>query len=158
MKHLKEYNDEDLENLMGDLEDIGHGGPIGFMWTGIFTTGGNAGFIVIAKDEIECVKSVIENQREIFQLNYLAIQINDSPRYQTFDDLLDKLIQEDVIYEGTYFYGLKAKSSKTLLKFWYYNFIISPKYLYDQAKEYFKNADEILTKQGQPEDQIWTKT
>jgi hypothetical protein len=154
MKHLKEYEDQEIESLMGDLEEIGHDQPMGFMWYGELRGRGNAGFLVTGANERECVNSVIENQKEIF---LLSSPINDSSKYENFDDLLDEFSLRNIISEGTYFWGFKAKSARVLIKNWSSDYIISPKYMYDQAKEYFKNADEIFSDQGTPEDSLWTK-
>ena len=34
MKYLKEYEDEEIKGMIDDLETIGQGGLVGFMWIG----------------------------------------------------------------------------------------------------------------------------
>ena len=58
MKYLKEYEDEEIKGMIGDLETIGQGGLVGFMWIGSIPSGEHMGFLVVGRDERDCVDLV----------------------------------------------------------------------------------------------------
>ena len=47
MRHLKEYEEADLKDLIDDLEGVGQGGLVGFMWIGSIPKGEHMGFLVV---------------------------------------------------------------------------------------------------------------
>ena len=61
MKHLKEYEEADLKDLIDDLEGVGQGGLVGFMWIGSIPKGEHMGFLVVGRDERDCVDMVLSS-------------------------------------------------------------------------------------------------
>jgi hypothetical protein len=67
------------------------------------------------------LKSFVGYLTDVFEIG----RINDAGHYGTF----------------------KAKGHKKMIKLWFDYYMMNPKYCYDQAKEYFTNADEIMSKE-----------
>ena len=76
MKHLYEYEDEEIKSMMTDLEGIGHEPLVGYMWVG--TAGGlPLGFLVIGQDEAECTNMIASSKiLETDDLPYEATRKN----------------------------------------------------------------------------------
>lgn len=152
MKYLKEYED----NLLGDLEDIGLKGLVGFMWIGTIVDSEHLGFLVIGRDEKDCVNLVI--QSEIFKGYSRSpewIKMPKSSKFEgSFVQLLERLFERGVISDAGHYTRLKSKGGKRLVKYWFDPYMMNPKYCYDQALEYFTNAEEIFSEEV-PESRIW---
>jgi len=152
MKHLYEYEDEEIKSMMGDLEDIGHGPYVGYMWVG--TAGGlPLGFLVIGQDEAECVNMIASSKiLETDDLPYeatrknLKIELKRSDS-KSFVDYLTSAFEIGRINDAGHYAGFKAKGHKKMIKLWFDYYMMNPKYCYDQAKEYFTNADEVMSKE-----------
>ena len=149
MKHLKEYDDEAIKGMIDDLESIGLGGLIGFMWIGYFIpTQEHVGFLVIGKDEQDCIDLIIESK-------ILEHQRTQKLGFKgKFVEFLEDLQWKSIIKDAGHYPDLKARGNKRMVKCWYDSYTMNPKYCYDQAEEYFKNAKEIFSKE-EPEWEIW---
>lgn len=160
MKYLKEYEDEEIKGMIDDLETIGQGGLVGFMWIGRIPrlgrrNGEHMGFLVIGRDERDCVDLILSSG--IFG-NHPLLPNWFKPNSDfkgTFAQLLERLFEKGVISDAGHYPNLRARGSKRLIKSWYDPYTMNPKYCYDQAKEYFKNAEEVFSKE-EPEWEIWT--
>jgi hypothetical protein len=154
MKHLKEYEEADLKDLIDDLEGVGQGGLVGFMWIGSIPKGEHMGFLVVGRDERDCVDMVLSS--DIFGNHPLLPNwFKDNSDYKgTFVDMLERLFEKGVISDAGHYPNLRARGGKRLIKSWHDAYTMNPKYCYDQAKEYFKNAEEVFSEE-EPESRIW---
>ena len=155
MKYLKEYEDEEIKGMIDDLEKVGQGGLVGFMWIGSIPKGEHMGFLVVGRDERDCVDLVLSS--DIFG-NHPLLPYWFKPNSDfkgTFVEMLERLFEKGVISDAGHYPNLRARGSKRLIKSWYDPYMMNPKYCYDQAKEYFKNAEEVFSEE-EPESQIWT--
>jgi hypothetical protein len=154
MKHLKEYEEADLKDLIDDLEGVGQGGLVGFMWIGSIPKGEHMGFLVVGRDERDCVDMVLSSN--IFGNHpLLPYWFKANSGYKgTFVDMLERLFEKGVISDAGHYPDLKARGGKRLITSWYNPYLMNPKYCYDQAEAYFKNADEVFSKE-EPESRIW---
>lgn len=166
MKYIKVYEEEtgseDLEGLLSDMGTLGIGGLVGFMWVGEKNIGGGInsgeeqmGFLVIGKNERDCVDLVLSSG--IFG-NHPLLPNWFKPNSDfkgTFVGMLERLFEKGVISDAGHYSDLKARGGRRLVKSWYDPYMMNPKYCYDQAKEYFINADEVFSKE-EPEWEIWT--
>jgi hypothetical protein len=154
MKHLREYEETDLKDLIDDLEGVGQGGRVGFMWTGYIPKGEHMGFLVVGRDERDCVDMVLSS--DIFGNHpLLPYWFKANSDYKgTFVDMLERLFEKGVISDAGHYPNLRARGGKRLIKSWYDPYTMNPKYCYDQAKEYFKNAEEVFSEE-EPESRIW---
>ena len=155
MKHIKEYEDQDIKSLIDTLEGVGHGGLVGFMWIGSIPKGEHMGFLVVGSDERDCVNLVLSS--DIFGDHPLLPYWfkSNSDFKGTFAELLERLFEKGVISDAGHYPGLRARGGKRMIKYWFDPYTMNPKYCYDQAKEYFKNAEEVFSKE-EPESKIWT--
>ncbi len=154
MKHLKEYEDEEIKGMIDDLETIGQGGLVGFMWIGSIPKGEHMGFLVVGRDERDCVDMVLSS--DIFG-NHPLLPYWFKPNSDfkgTFVEMLERLFEKGVISDAGHYPNLRARGGKRLIKSWYDPYMMNPKYCYDQAKEYFKNAEEVFSEE-EPESRIW---
>ena len=155
MKYLKEYEDEEIKGMIDDLETIGQGGLVGFMWIGSIPKGEHMGFLVVGRDERDCVDLVLSS--DIFG-NHPLLPYWFKPNSDfkgTFVEMLERLFEKGVISDAGHYPDLRARGSKRMIKSWYDPYTMNPKYCYDQAKEYFKNAEEVFSEE-EPESKIWT--
>ena len=155
MKYLKEYEDEEIKGMIDDLETIGQGGLVGFMWIGSVPKGEHMGFLVVGRDERDCVDLVLSSN--IFG-NHPLLPYWFKPNSDfkgTFVQMLERLFEKGVISDAGHYPNLRARGSKRMIKSWYDPYTMNPKYCYDQAKEYFKNAEEVFSEEV-PESKIWT--
>lgn len=155
MKYLKEYEDEEIKGMIDDLEKVGQGGLVGFMWIGYIPKQEHMGFLVIGRDERDCVDLVLSS--DIFG-NHPLLPYWFKPNSDfkgNFVEMLERLFEKGVISDAGHYPNLRARGSKRLIKSWYDPYMMNPKYCYDQAKEYFKNAEEVFSEE-EPESQIWT--
>lgn len=155
MKYLKEYEDEEIKGMIDDLEKVGQGGLVGFMWIGSIPKGEHMGFLVVGRDERDCVDLVLSS--DIFGNHpLLPYWFKANSEFKgTFVEMLERLFEKGVISDAGHYPNLRARGSKRLIKSWYDPYMMNPKYCYDQAKEYFKNAEEVFSEE-EPESQIWT--
>ena len=155
MKYLKEYEDEEIKGMIDDLETIGQGGLVGFMWIGSIPKGEHMGFLVVGRDERDCVDLVLSS--DIFG-NHPLLPYWFKPNSDfkgTFVEMLERLFEKGVISDAGHYPNLRARGSKRMIKSWFDPYTMNPKYCYDQAKEYFKNAEEVFSEEV-PESKIWT--
>ena len=154
MKYLKEYEDEEIKGMIDDLEKVGQGGLVGFMWIGYIPKQEHMGFLVVGRDERDCVDMVLSS--DIFGNHpLLPYWFKANSDYKgTFVDMLERLFEKGVISDAGHYPNLRARGGKRLIKSWYDPYMMNPKYCYDQAKEYFKNAEEVFSEE-EPEFQIW---
>ena len=155
MKYLKEYEDEEIKGMIDDLETIGQGGLVGFMWIGSIPKGEHMGFLVVGRDERDCVDLVLSSN--IFG-NHPLLPYWFKPNSDfkgTFVEMLERLFEKGVISDAGHYPNLRARGSKRMIKSWFDPYTMNPKYCYDQAKEYFKNAEEVFSEE-EPESKIWT--
>ena len=155
MKYLKEYEDEEIKGMIDDLEKVGQGGLVGFMWIGSIPKGEHMGFLVVGRDERDCVDLVLSS--DIFGNHpLLPYWFKANSEFKgTFVEMLERLFEKGVISDAGHYPNLRARGSKRLIKSWYDPYMMNPKYCYDQAKEYFKNAEEVFSEE-EPESRIWT--
>lgn len=154
MKHIREYEEAEVKGLISDLEGVGHEGLIGFMWIGEIQLQEQMGFLVIGRDERDCVDMVMSS--DIFGDHpSLPDWFKANSKFKgTFVEMLERIFESGVISDAGHYPGLKARGGKRLIKTWYDPYMMNPKYCYDQAKEYFKNADEVFSKE-EPQSRIW---
>lgn len=155
MKYLKEYEDEEIKGMIDDLEKVGQGGLVGFMWIGSIPKGEHMGFLVVGRDERDCVDLVLSSN--IFG-NHPLLPYWFKPNSDfkgNFVEMLERLFEKGVISDAGHYPNLRARGSKRMIKSWYDPYMMNPKYCYDQAKEYFKNAEEVFSEE-EPESRIWT--
>ena len=154
MKYLREYEEADLKDLIDDLEGVGQGGLVGFMWIGSIPKGEHMGFLVVGRDERDCVDMVLSS--DIFGNHpLLPYWFKANSDYKgTFVDMLERLFEKGVISDAGHYPNLRARGGKRLIKSWHDPYTMNPKYCYDQAKEYFKNAEEVFSEE-EPESRIW---
>ena len=154
MKYLKEYEDEEIKGMIDDLEKVGQGGLVGFMWIGYIPKQEHMGFLVVGRDERDCVDMVLSS--DIFGNHpLLPYWFKANSDYKgTFVGMLERLFEKGVISDAGHYPNLRARGGKRLIKSWYDPYMMNPKYCYDQAKEYFKNAEEVFSEE-EPESRIW---
>jgi hypothetical protein len=153
MKHLKEYEESEIKDVMDDLEGIGQGGLIGFMWIGYIPKQEHMGFLVVGRDERDCIDLVMES--DIFGNHPLLPSWFGKIDFKgTFAEMLERLFERGIISDAGHYPNLRARGGKRLVKSWYDPYTMNPKYCYDQAKSYFKNAEEVFSEE-EPESQIW---
>ena len=154
MKHLREYEEKEIKDLIDDLEGVGQGGLVGFMWIGSIPKGEHMGFLVVGRDERDCVDMVLSS--DIFGNHpLLPYWFKANSDYKgTFVDMLERLFEKGVISDAGHYPSLRARGGKRLIKSWHDPYTMNPKYCYDQAKEYFKNAEEVFSEE-EPESRIW---
>ena len=154
MKYLKEYEDEEIKGMIDDLEKVGQGGLVGFMWIGSIPKGEHMGFLVVGRDERDCVDLVLSS--DIFGNHpLLPYWFKANSEFKgTFVEMLERLFEKGVISDAGHYPNLRARGGKRLIKSWYDPYMMNPKYCYDQAKEYFKNAEEVFSEE-EPESRIW---
>ena len=154
MKYLKEYEDEEIKGMIDDLEKVGQGGLVGFMWIGYIPKQEHMGFLVVGRDERDCVDMVLSS--DIFGNHpLLPYWFKANSEFKgTFVEMLERLFEKGVISDAGHYPNLRARGGKRLIKSWYDPYMMNPKYCYDQAKAYFKNAEEVFSEE-EPESQIW---
>jgi hypothetical protein len=154
MKHIREYEDREITSLIDDLEKVGHEGLIGFMWIGTIPKQEEFGFLVIGKDERDCVDLVLESDIFFRGNPSFYLQFKKSGFKGSFGEMLEIFFEKGIISDAGHYPGLLARGGRRMIKYWFDAYMMNPKYCYDQAKEYFKNADEIFSEEG-PESRIW---
>ena len=124
------------------------------MWIGSIPNGEHMGFLVVGNDERDCVNLVLSS--DIFGDHpLLPYWFKPNSDFKgTFAELLERLFEKGVISDAGHYPGLRARGGKRMIKYWFDPYTMNPKYCYDQAKEYFKNAEEVFSKE-EPESKIW---
>jgi len=163
MKHIKVF-ESDPYDLLGDLEKIGFEPFIGYIWCE-GTRQSPLGFVVVGKDEEDCV-----NQLKKHLPNYL---VNPGIRYstsgpgptsgsagvpsgiKTMEDYLTYLFEAGQIRDAGH-YALKARKNEAFVKVFWDEYTMNPKYVWDQAEQYFTNADYAFSR-DLPQDEIYPK-
>ena len=154
MKHIREYEESDVKGLISDLEGVGHGGLIGFMWIGHIPETEEFGFLVIGGDERDCVNQVLESDIFFRGNPYFYHQFKKSGFKGSFGEMLEVFFENGIISDAGHYSGLLARGGRRMIKYWFDAYMMNPKYCYDQAKEYFRNADEVFSKE-EPQSKIW---
>ena len=163
MKHIKVF-ESDPYDLLGDLEKIGFEPFKRFIWCE-GTRQSPLGFVVVGKDEEDCV-----NQLKKHLPNYL---VNPGIRYstsgpgpssgsagvpsgiKTMEDYLTYLFEAGQIRDAGH-YALKARKNEAFVKVFWDEYMMNPKYVWDQAEQYFTNADYAFSR-DLPQDEIYPK-
>jgi hypothetical protein len=93
MKHLYEYEDKEIMDLMGDLETVGQGPMKGWLITIISRSGLNTGEIVIAEDWMEAQRIYDKNGIVAGQGTNLASNLSELKKNSTIIswDIIDDL-------------------------------------------------------------------
>ncbi len=154
MKHIKEYEDREITDLIGDLDRIGHEGLIGFMWMGQIPKTEEFGFLVIGGDERDCINQILESDIFFRGNSSFYLRFKNSKFKGSFVEMLEAFYENGIISDAGHYAGLLARGGRRMIKYWFDAYSMNPKYCYDQAKEYFKNADEVFSKEA-PESRIW---
>lgn len=154
MKHIKEYEDQEIKNLIDSLEGVGHGGLVGFMWIGNIPKGEQIGFLVIGRDERDCVDLLISSNLFKNETGFYRWTLENPGFKGTFVEMMESLFEKGAISDAGHYPDLKARGNKRMVKYWFDPYTMNPKYCYDQAKEYFKNAEEVFSEEV-PESKIW---
>lgn len=134
MKHIKVF-ESDSYDLLGDLEKIGFEPFIGFIWCEGTSNNRPLGFVVVGKDEEDCVNQVKDHLPP-----YLADFTLNPRDIKSMDDYLTYLFGAGKIRDAGH-YALKARKNEALVKIFWDEYMMNPKYVYDQAKKYFTDAD-----------------
>jgi hypothetical protein len=161
MKHLREFDDQEIQDLMGDLEKVGHERLKGW-YIGTINEEGYFGICaVLAHNEGELEQIMRESWRWAKQ--YMPERIGDAYKgrntlYNNFlDALMSNLMYDEVIKFSQVFKDLAVKNSAgkkpSLLTFPGYNPIIATEKLEElfsnirqkmlEEKEYFEEESEV---------------
>ena len=158
MKYLRTFESED--SLLGDLEKLGYEPFVGFMyWAG--TPQNQFGFIVIGATEQKCLEQL---KKHIYQ--YLEIPSYGTGGFarassgsvgmynkESIGSFLEMLFEQGYIRDAGY-YQLKAKKNVALLEVFTEPYLLNPKWIWDKAKEYFSDAEEVFSKE-KPDSKIY---
>jgi hypothetical protein len=161
MKHLREFDDQEIQDLMGDLEKVGHERLKGW-YIGTINEDGYFGICaVLAHNEGELEQIMRESWRWAKQ--YMPERIGDAYKgrntlYNNFlDALMSNLMDNEVIKFSQVFKDLAVKNSAgkkpSLLTFPGYNPIIATEKLEElfsnirqkmlEEKEYFEEESGV---------------
>lgn len=160
MKHLHTF-ESDRRSLLTGLEQLGFEPYVGFMyWMG--TPENELGFVVIGADETSCVKQLQKHLYDYLPSNSFGSSGGFSGTSGGFPGKKENLSMEDFMVDlfsrgkinDAGFYRLKSKNSVALVEVFYQQYIMNPKFVWDKAKEYFSNAEEVFS-QEIPESKIY---
>ena len=154
MKHIKLF-EFDSDDILGDLEKIGFEPYVGYIWCeGTKET--PLGFVVVGKDEEDCVNQVKEHLPLYLEDRYSA-STSGIPGMQygtkTMEGYLTVLFESGLIRDAGH-YRLKARKNEAFVKIFWDEYMMNPKYVYDQAQQYFTNADLVFSKEY-PQEKIY---
>ena len=150
MKYVRTFESED--SLLGDLEKLGYEPFVGFMyWAG--TPQNEFGFIVIGQTEQKCLEQL---KKHIYQ--YLELKSRGTGGFGASSGLVGMYNKESIasflemLFEQGYIrdaghYQLKAKKNGALLEVFTEPYLLNPKWIWDKAKEYFSDAEEVFSKE-----------
>lgn len=158
MKYVRTFESED--SLLGDLEKLGYEPFVGFMyWAG--TPQNQFGFIVIGPTEQKCLEQL---KKHIYQ--YLELPSFGTGglgrassggvgmyNKESIGSFLEMLFEQGYIRDAGY-YQLKAKKNVALLEVFTEPYLLNPKWIWDKAKEYFSDAEEVFSKE-KPDSKIY---
>lgn len=142
MKPIKVF-ESDSYDLLGDLEKIGFEPFIGFIWCEGTSDNSPLGFLVVGKDNEDCVNQVKEHLPYFLANSPSGSSggVSGVPReIKTMDDYLTYLFGAGEIRDAGH-YVFKARKNEALVKIFWDEYMMNPKYVYDQAKKYFTDAD-----------------
>jgi len=159
MKHIKLF-ESDPDDILGDLEKIGFEPFIGFIWCAGTSTK-QLGFLVVGKDEEDCVNQV--KSHLTYYLNTMGPGFFSSggiggttrKSANTMEEYLTQLYEVGKIRDAGH-YRFKARKNEALVKIFWDDYMMNPKYVYDQAQEYFTDADIEFDKEY-PQEEIYLK-
>ena len=155
MRHLYEYEEEEVRSLMGDLDTVGHEHTKGWYVESIDSDGYYSGIVFIAK-----------NNQELLQLGLKALGISKSDilvhgeMYKSsrggmgYDNPLSAMIshlsRKDKIRYSAFYEGLYPRGSFKSL--YYYFPATNPYATIEILDKYFANAKSIIDSPGSRED------
>jgi hypothetical protein len=148
--------ESDRRRLLAGLEELGFEPYVGFMyWSG--TRDSQLGFVVIGPDEKSCVKQLKEHLPKFLYGRPLS-----SAGFGGFSKKEENLSMQDYmveLFESGYlldagFYKLKSKRNQSILEIFTEPYVMNPKYVWEKAKEYFSDAEEVFSKEI-PESKIF---
>ena len=157
MKHIKLF-ELDSDDILGDLEKIGFEPYVGYIWCE-GTKENPLGFVVVGKDEEDCVNQVNKHLPLYLEDRYSASTpsgiIGMPSGIKTMEDYLTYLFELGRIRDAGH-YVLKSRKNEAFVKIFWDEYMMNPKYVYDQAQEYFTNADYAFSR-DLPGDKIYPK-
>jgi hypothetical protein len=132
MKHIKEYSDDELSDLLGDLESVGQGPLRGWMIYLTSRTGLSTIEILIANDWDEALNIYDKNGQFSGQKHHLASALSKMK-------LSGSIVYWDILD------GFKAKAYKKGYKKWQNN---NPYTTVEILEHFFTNSKDILKNQA----------
>ena len=158
MKYVRTFESED--SLLGDLEKLGYEPFVGFMyWAG--TPQNQFGFIVIGATEQKCLEQLKKHIYQYLELpsygtgGFARASSGSVGMYnkESIGSFLEMLFEQGYIRDAGY-YQLKAKKNVALLEVFTEPYLLNPKWIWDKAKEYFSDAEEVFSKE-KPDSKIY---
>lgn len=158
MKYVRTFESED--SLLGDLEKLGYEPFVGFMyWEG--TPQNQFGFIVIGATEQKCLEQLKKHIYKYLELpsygtgGFSRASSGSVGMYnkESIGSFLEMLFEQGYIRDAGY-YQLKAKKNVALLEVFNEPYVLNPKWIWDKAKEYFSDAEEVFSKE-KPDSKIY---
>lgn len=150
MKHLKEYEDEDVRGLMGDLETIGHEQLKGWYIGMINEEGYFSIYVILAYNEGE-VEQMIREDWGRWAHKYMPEMIGNAykGRNKLFNNFLDALLSNLMDKEELKFYQIHkdlivknpAEKKPMILNFPGYNPILAT----EKLEEIFSNVKQKMS-------------
>jgi hypothetical protein len=158
MKYVRTFESED--SLLGDLEKLGYEPFVGFMyWAG--TPQNQFGFIVVGATEQKCLEQLKKHIYQYLELpsygtgGFARASSGGVGMYnkESIGSFLEMLFEQGYIRDAGY-YQLKAKKNVALLEVFTEPYLLNPKWIWDKAKEYFSDAEEVFSKE-KPDSKIY---
>ncbi len=145
--------ESDRRRLLAGLEELGFEPYIGFMyWSG--TSDSQLGFVVIGPDEKSCVKQLKEHLPKFLYGRPLSyIPFPKKEENLSMQDYMVGLFESGYLLDAG-FYKLKSKKNQSMLEIFTEPYVMNPKYVWEKAKEYFSDAEEVFSKEI-PESKIF---
>lgn len=148
MKHIRLYEEEDLQGLIGDLDKIGFEPYTGYMFMG--NTGfGGIGFLVEAANEKECVallsKHILDHvNRPTYSTSGPGIL--KEPINETMEELMVWLFEKGLVKDSGYYGPFKSKENKKHLNIFVnsYDYPVNPCFFIDLAKKHFIDGEAVI--------------
>jgi len=152
MKYIRTFESED--SLLGDLEKLGYEPFLGFMyWAG--TSQNEFGFIVIGQTEQKCLEQLKKHIYQYLELPsrgtsgiFGGSSAGSAGMYnkESIGSFLQMLFEQGYIRDAGY-YQLKSKRNVALLEVFTEPYLLNPKWVWDKAKEYFSDAEEVFSEE-----------
>ena len=155
MRHLYEYDDEEVRSLMGDLDKVGHEHTKGWYVESIDSDGYYSGIVFIAKNNQELLELALKvfssSKNNVFVSGEMY---RSSSGGVGFDNplraVLSDQIRRDEIKYHSFYEGLHPRAS---FKSLYYFFPATNPYATTEILDkYFANAKSIVDDPGSRED------